>query len=108
MIPYALHQYPSKKAMQNMRQRIKEVLGRRNVLWQDISVLIKRLNPILRGWRNYYGFKTASKWLAKIDWYILRRFTIWYNKKHQKKRYLSNMNYVGNLLKKLKLVKLAV
>ena len=104
---YTLHQFPSKKAMKKMRDRIKEVLGKRNVLWKETESLVAELNPILRGWRNYYGLKTASRWLATVDWYVLNRFTRWYNKKRKKKRHLAEMGKVWILLNDLKLVKLA-
>jgi len=102
-----LHQFPSKKAMKKMRYRVKEILGRRNVLWKNMSELIEELNPVLRGWRNYYGLKTAEKWLAKVDWYILKRFTIWYNKKRKKRRHLADLSKVRELLKAEKLILLA-
>lgn len=105
---YTLHQFPSKKAMKKMRDRIKEVLGKRNVLWKEATSLVSELNPVLRGWRNYYGLKTASAWLAKVDWYVLQMFTRWYNKKRKKKRHLAEMGKVRRLLTELKLIKLAV
>ena len=93
--------------MKKMRYRVKEILGRRNVLWKNMSELIEELNPVLRGWRNYYGLKTAEKWLAKVDWYILKRFTIWYNKKRKKRRHLADLSKVRELLKAEKLILLA-
>lgn len=100
------HQLPSKKAMKKMREKIKEVLASRTTLVLDAKTLIERLNPKIRGWRNYYGVKTATKWLNKIDWYILLRFTIWWNKKRQKKRHLSGIKDVRKMSRKLGLLKL--
>ena len=57
------YQYPSRKAMKKMKQSIKEVLGHRAVLSKDMGYLIENLNPKIRGWRNYYGLKTAKRWL---------------------------------------------
>ena len=101
------HQLPSKKAMNKMREAVKGVLASRTTLVLDAKTLIERLNPKIRGWRNYYGVKTASKWLNKIDWYILLRFTIWWNKKRQKRRQLSGIKDVRQLSSKLGLLKLA-
>jgi group II intron reverse transcriptase/maturase len=93
--PYSkIHQYPSKKATQKMKDAIKEVLASRSRLAMDMRNLVEQLNPKIRGWRNYYGMKTAGKCLNKIDWYILLRFTIWWNKKHQKKKHLSGIREV--------------
>lgn len=101
------HQFPSKKAMKKMRGTIKGVLASRSTLVLDAIALIETLNPKIRGWRNYYGVKTADKWLNKIDWYILMRLTIWWNKKRQKKRHLSGIKDVRQMSFKLGLLKLA-
>lgn len=101
------HQLPSKKATRKMREVVKAVLASRTTLVLDVKTLIERLNPKIRGWRNYYGVKTAKKWLNKIDWYILLRFTIWWNKKRQKRRHLSGIKDVRQMSSKLGLLKLA-
>ncbi|WP_211289751.1 hypothetical protein SPSIL_026990 [Sporomusa silvacetica DSM 10669] len=83
------------------------MLASRTTLVLDAKTLIERLNPKIRGWRNYYGVKTAIKWLNKIDWYILLRFTIWWNKKRQERRHLSGIKDVRQMSSKLGLLKLA-
>lgn len=88
------YQYPSKKAMKKMKQSIKEVLGNRAVLFEDMKYLIDVLNPKIRGWRNYYGLRTAKRWLNSIDWYVIRRYTIWYNKKHQRRNHMSKVGII--------------
>jgi len=101
------YQFPSKKAMKKMRAVVKEELGHRSMLKLDVKELIKRMNPKIRGWRNYYGLGTAKQWLRKIDWYLLQRFTIWYNKKKQKKGHYLRMSKVYQLLNNEGLLKLA-
>ncbi len=49
-------------------------------LYQDIKVMIKRLNLKIVGWRNYYGL-SPQKILLKLDKYILMRLVMWYNRK---------------------------
>lgn len=102
------HQYPSKRAMKKMRQDVKAVLAKRSALPLDIQTLIDKLNPMIRGWRNYYGVKTAVRWLNKIDWYILLRFTLWWNKKRRRRSHLSNLRGVRALIYANGLLKLAV
>lgn len=104
---YALHQFPSKKAMAKMRNKVREVLGGRNKLGSNMAFLIETLNPIIRGWRNYYGLHTAKRWLAKVDWYIYTMFIRWYRNKFKKRRHLSNGSVVYRILNDLKLQKLA-
>lgn len=101
------YQYPSKKAMKKIKQTIKEVLGHRAVLSKDLDYLIEILNPKIRGWRNYYGLKTAKKWLNSIDWYVIRRYTIWYNKKHQRRNHMSRVSIVRKTVYERGLLKLS-
>ncbi|MFY9592642.1 MAG: group II intron reverse transcriptase/maturase [Bacteroidales bacterium] len=104
---YTTYQFPSNKAMKKMRLRVKEAIGKRSALKRSLPELVKELNPILRGWRNYYGLKTAWGWLAKVDWYIHKRFTIWYNKKRKNRRHLAEITKVRGFLMAEGLLRLA-
>lgn len=103
---YTMIQFPSKKAMTRMRQRVKEIFGNRGTLQRDIREMIERINPKVRGWRNYYGLKTAEKWLRAIDWHILQWFTRWWNKKRQRRVHLSRIALVRQQIYTLGLEKL--
>lgn len=92
------YQYPSRKAMKKMKAAIKENVNRRALLVKDEGELIKNLNPKIVGWRNYYRTKLNGKWMRSLDWYILCTFTRWFNKKHQRKSYISKMEYVRNMI----------
>ncbi|WP_279513607.1 MULTISPECIES: group II intron maturase-specific domain-containing protein [unclassified Paenibacillus] len=53
--------------------------------------MVDLLNPMIQGWRNYYAHldvdrKMANRFLAKVDWYILRRLRLYWNKKHKRRR----------------------
>lgn len=95
---YALIQFPSRKAMKRMKAKVKATMGNRGVLQKDLQELIERLNPKIRGWRNYYGLKTAEKWLRALDWHILQWFTRWWNKKRQRRLHLSKMALIRQLI----------
>jgi len=88
-IIYFLRSYPSKKAMKKMRARVREVFSPRTRLGWPLHGLIKLLNPIIQGWKNYYAKidpGVANQFLAKIDWHIHRRFCLWWNRKHKKRK----------------------
>ncbi len=102
------HQYPSKKAMQKMRDNIKGVFASRSTLLLDVHKMIEILNPKIIGMRNYYGLKNASKQLNKMDWYIIKKFTLWYNYKTQKKRRYASISNVRKIIYGNGLQKLAV
>mgnify|MGYP002619641786 FL=1 len=81
-----LRSYPSKKAMKNMRQKVKEVTEPRNRLFWTMNRMVGELNPKIQGWKNYYGLDSfADKFLNKIDWYIRKRLTLFWNKKHNRR-----------------------
>lgn len=102
------HQFPSRKAMQKMRDNIKSVFASRATLLLDIHKMIEILNPKIIGMRNYYGLKNAGKQLNKIDWYIIKKFTLWYNYKTQNKRRYAGISKVRKVIYENGLQKLAV
>jgi RNA-directed DNA polymerase len=55
-----------------------------NTLW-SLSELLQKLNPVLRGWGNYYRFCTgASRQFAALDFYVGDCIWRWLMKKHRK------------------------
>ncbi len=64
---YYLHRWPSQRAMKRLRDKVKERTGR-NRVGVDIRVVINGLNPILRGWGNYFRTGNAAdkfrRWTA--------------------------------------------
>jgi len=92
------HQFPSKKAMKKMRENIRKVFSSRSTLLLDVQVMIKEVNPKIIGMRNYYGLKNAGKQLSKIDWYVIKKFTIWYNQKTQKRKRHSQISKVRKII----------
>jgi group II intron reverse transcriptase/maturase len=101
------HQFPSKKAMQKMRDNIKGVFASRSTLLLDVQDMIGILNPKIIGMRNYYGLKNAGKQLNKMDWYIIKKFTLWYNYKTQRKRRYAGISKVREIIYKNGLQRLA-
>lgn len=102
------HQFPSKKAMKKMRDNIKGVFASRSTLLLDVQRMIEILNPKIIGMRNYYGLKNAGEQLNKIDWYIIKKFTLWYNYKTQNKRRYAGISKVRTVIHNNGLQKLAV
>lgn len=104
---YAMAHVPKKNAMRKMRARIKEFTEPRNKLYLDIIDLVKGLNRILIGYKNYYKISPiAYKWLNKIDWYVIERLVLFYNKKKNSRRKHGNLATVQGEISHL-VVKLA-
>lgn len=73
----------------------------------DIKELVKGLNRILQGFKNYYSISSIDKkWLNKVDWYVLERLTLYWNKKKNQRKKHARMKEVIKLTQGL-LVKLA-
>jgi group II intron reverse transcriptase/maturase len=104
---YAMAHVPKKNAMKKMRARIKEFTEPRNKLYLDIRELVKGLNRILHGYKNYYKISPiAYRWLNKIDWYVTERLVLFYNKKRNSRRKHGNLAKVQEEINQL-VVKLA-
>jgi len=70
---YYLQRWPSKRAMKRVRQRVKELTGRNRNWVKDVRVIIRDLNPVLRGWGNYFRTGNATNKFNQIDTYVWRR-----------------------------------
>jgi RNA-directed DNA polymerase len=69
---YYLQRWPSQQAMKRIRQRIKALTGRGRA-GMDIRAVISQINPILRGWGNYFRTGNAAIRFNQLDWYVVRR-----------------------------------
>jgi group II intron reverse transcriptase/maturase len=66
-----LFRWPRSKAMVAIRERIRQVTNwRRWMRMADIREVIDELNPILRGWCNYFRTGNASRHFNSIDRYV--------------------------------------
>jgi RNA-directed DNA polymerase len=66
-----LFRWPRTKARNAIRQRIRDVTNwRRWWRMEDIREVIAELNPILRGWGNYFRSGNASRHFNSIDRYV--------------------------------------
>jgi hypothetical protein len=74
-----LHRWPSLRSMKRIRQRIHDMTDRRQNGVKDVRVLIRRLNPVLVGWGNYFKTGNAAKKFNQLDEYVsepLHRFMV--------------------------------
>jgi hypothetical protein len=66
----------------DLRYRVKQ-LTRRSSLHQSLTDQLERLNPLLRGWGNYYRFCTgAGAVFGRLDHHIGDRLWRWLMTKH--------------------------
>ena len=76
---YFLQRWPSQRSMKRVRQRVKELTGRSRNGVKDVRVIIRDINPVLRGWGNYFRTGNAAAKFNQVDDYVrsrLRRFLV--------------------------------
>jgi RNA-directed DNA polymerase len=70
---YFLQRWPSAKSMQRVRQKVRELTERRWSGVKDVRKLIANLNPVLRGWGEYFRTGNAMKKFTQLDRYVWQR-----------------------------------
>jgi RNA-directed DNA polymerase len=71
-VRYYLHRWPSQQAMKRLRDKVRDRTGR-NRAGADIREVIADINPVLRGWGNYFRTGNAADKFRQADWYVVGR-----------------------------------
>jgi group II intron reverse transcriptase/maturase len=71
-----LRRWPSPKAMKRVRSRIHELTDRRRA-GAKLPDIIAQLNPVLRGWGNYFRTGNADRKFNQVDHYVRYRLCAW-------------------------------
>jgi RNA-directed DNA polymerase len=72
VVRYYLHRWPSQQAMKRLRGKIRDRTGR-NRAGADIRDVIADINPVLRGWGNYFRTGNAARKFTQADDYVVHR-----------------------------------
>jgi len=72
VVRFYLHRWPSQRAMERLREKVRARTGR-NRAGDDIREVIADLNPILRGWGNYFRTGNSAVKFRQVDWYVMQR-----------------------------------
>lgn len=76
-----LHRWPSRRAMQRIRARVKAITAPRHRLPEPVKPIVTELNAALRGWGAYFRVGNASRQFVQIDSYVYERLALFLNKK---------------------------
>jgi RNA-directed DNA polymerase len=76
-----VYTFVSNEALASIRRKVKALTGR-STTNLALSELIAALNPVLRGWANYFRHAAAKRTLAYLDYYAWWRVGRWLRKKH--------------------------
>ena len=101
---------PSSEKVKKHYDKLAEVITGHKAAPQ--AALISKLNPIIKGWCNYYRTVCSSEIFSKLDHLIYLRLEKWANRRHSKKnkhwvrrkywRSLGNDNWIFGILSEQK------
>lgn len=80
-----LARWPSRRAMQHARDRIREVTLRSR-LWLPVEVIVTQINRFLRGWAAYFRYGNSARHFGLIRDYALARLAGVIAKRHHRPR----------------------
>lgn len=75
-----VYTYPSKKALASIVGKVRTVTRRANN--RTLADLLRRLNPVLRGWCNYFRHGVSSRTFGYVDHFAVWRIVGWLRKRH--------------------------
>jgi len=76
----AVYTYPSKKALASVMDKVRKLTRRE--LHRTLADLLRRLNPVLRGWCNYFRHGVSKRTFSYLDHYAFWRVVSWIRKRH--------------------------
>jgi group II intron reverse transcriptase/maturase len=83
-----MQRWPSPKAMKRVRERVHDLTDARRSGAKDVKEIITSLNPVLRGWGNYFRTGNADREFNRIDGYTYGRLVRWMQRRGgQRTRY---------------------
>lgn len=69
---YYVQRWPSHKAMNRVRERVRQLTPRARC-HEDVRGVIAQINPVVRGWGQYFSTGNAANHFIDVDAYVVRR-----------------------------------
>ncbi|MBA3251892.1 MAG: group II intron reverse transcriptase/maturase [Geodermatophilaceae bacterium] len=80
-----LARWPTSKAMQHARDRIRELTDRSRLLL-PVEVIVATVNRFVRGWAAYFRYGNSARHFDKIRGYMGMRLALIVSKRHKRSR----------------------
>jgi group II intron reverse transcriptase/maturase len=80
-----LARWPSRRAMQHARDRVREITARERLLL-PVEDVVRDLNGYLRGWAGYFRYGNSARHFDAISDYAARRVASHVAKRHKRSR----------------------
>ena len=102
-LKYSCYRWPRKKAIASLKDKVRQRIGRRYSL--SLQEVIREINPILRGWHNYFKGCNGEAHFRRLDRFVLNQLRIFVKRKHSDEDRACR-RLAGNLLERLGLYSL--
>jgi RNA-directed DNA polymerase len=86
---------PSAESQRRFQAKVREIIrANKNV---DQAGLIRRLNPVIRGWGNYFSAVVSKDVFQKMDMHIFQKLWQWAERRHPNKgrRWIAKRYWIG-------------
>jgi group II intron reverse transcriptase/maturase len=80
-----LARWPSRRAMQHARDRVREITARERLLL-PVEDVVQDLNRFLRGWAGYFRYGNSARHFNLIEHHAHNRLALFVAKRHQRSR----------------------
>ena len=87
-----LARFPSRRAKQHARDRIRQMTMRSRLLL-SVGRVVQEVNRFLRGWASYFRYGNAAKSFRKLHAYAAMRLVVWWGKRWRSRRRLRFVLY---------------
>lgn len=74
---------PSKSAVKSFLAKVRAITKDNKMVTQEL--LIRKLNPVIRGWVNYHRYVVSSETFSWVDYQIYKCLWQWAKRKHKNK-----------------------
>ena len=74
---------PTLKAVKGLQANVKRIIKAHS--GEDTASMIRRLNPVIRGWANYHRHVCSSQIFTKFDTWLFWTIKRWLHKRHPNK-----------------------
>jgi RNA-directed DNA polymerase len=76
----AIYTYPSKKSLASIKGKVRQLT--RRAQHRTLADLLRRLNPVLRGWCTYFRHGVSKRTFSYVDHFAFWRIVGWLKKRH--------------------------
>lgn len=77
-----VYTYPSKKSLHSIIGKIRYITRRSGSPYVTLEALLRHLNPVVRGWCQYFRHGVSSKTFDYLDYYTWHAVTRWIKMRH--------------------------